>query len=132
MIRRHSRFAHCMLVALASVVTFAAGTTNTWFALRPLGTNKYQPISKATIGDTVFFIARGPASDGQHQLVLKVFDGAGRESLTATTTVEARDGMWSASLGCLTNPRVDTPGTWWFVFELDGEPRASRKLEVSP
>jgi hypothetical protein len=117
---------------LVSMTALASGAVETRFATAPQGTNKYRPITRASIGDNVVFIAKASSPDGTHQVVLKVFDGAGREAFTAQSSVEARGGTWTYAFGYGTKPRIDNPGTWWFVFELDGQPSVSRTLEVSP
>jgi len=127
-----SLVARCTLAMLVSMTAIASGAVETLFATAPQGTTKYRPITQASIGDNIVFIAKASSPDRSHQVALKVFDGAGREAFTAQSSVEVRGGTWTYAIGYSTRPRLDNPGTWWFVFELDGQPSVTRKLEVSP
>ena len=95
------------------------------------GTDKQVPIDSATIADNVVFHAQITAEDGEHKLTFNVYDGNGREVMTAETVLVVRGGRGARAMSYGFDRVRDVPGVWWYVAALDGQVVVSNSLQVS-
>ena len=124
-------FCGFLLLLLSTAPTFSATTGVGWFAVRTPGTENLVPITTAKLGDKINYLVKGAVADGDHSLLFRIYDGAGREAFRGESTVTARKGLWGTGIGYGLKPETDAPGTWWFVVELDGQTVLSSSLEVT-
>jgi hypothetical protein len=116
-------------LAVHAVAPFATAR----FEKRVVGSDKGTPITAARLDDYVCITIRDVSTDnGDHSLRLVIYDGAAREVHQSVRTITVTDGRWAHTLCHSYNKRRDSPGTWWYVAELDDEPLVSKELVVAP
>ncbi|HEY5807489.1 MAG TPA: hypothetical protein VIT67_05950 [Povalibacter sp.] len=95
------------------------------------GTDQTIPVTSATFADKIFFQLKAHVEDGEHSLLVNVYDGKGREVLNAERVVIARGNVAGGAVTYGFDPGRDAPGTWWYVAALDGKVVVSSSIEVS-
>lgn len=121
-----------ILVACWSMVVTATPVTGTGSFYREIPDSDRQvPISKkAKFDDAVYFRVRVTADDGDHAIVISIYDGNGRQVYNAESTVTVSGGRATDSTHYGFHARRDAPGTWWYVAAIDGKIVASESLIV--
>lgn len=120
-----------LFVACWSVVNATPTTATGSFYLEIRGSGRQVSISKkATFDDVVYFRVRVDADDGDHSLLISIYDGSGRQVYNAESTLTVSDGRTVNSTHYGFKDGRDAPGSWWYVASVDGKIVASESLVV--
>jgi hypothetical protein len=130
---RHRRIA-AILILLASspgLLSAADPTGVASFSKQIPGTDRRTVATSATFADKIYFELVVDAEDGEHPLLVNIYDGEGREVLNAQSTLSVSKGRGRAGFFYGFKRGRDAPGVWWYVAELDGTVIVSSSIEVS-
>lgn len=94
------------------------------------GTDRRISVTTATFADKIYFEYRISAEDGEMQIQVTIYDGAGREVYAGQSMVLVRAQRGGGAVLYGFRRDLDAPGVWWYVAAIDNKVIASSSLQV--